>query len=112
MTDEIQKLVENAGISDKYVKKPVTIRAFQITKKIHNDIIDGSDVNMPKWVNDAIGKELTVKNGDIMVQTLESDTDKGTRHLLSPDDWLIEGVDGELYPCKPDIFRKTYEKAK
>jgi hypothetical protein len=39
------------------------------------------------------------------VQTLE-----GVMHG-NAGDWLIEGVSGELYPCKPDIFAKTYEEA-
>lgn len=31
-------------------------------------------------------------------------------HIVCPDDWIIKGVDGEFYPCKPNIFQKTYEK--
>jgi len=38
-----------------------------------------------------------------MVKTLE-----GTMHA-NPEDWIIRGVTGELYPCKPDIFGRTYE---
>ena len=30
-------------------------------------------------------------------------------HIVSPGDWIIRGVEGEFYPCKPDIFAKTYE---
>jgi hypothetical protein len=30
-------------------------------------------------------------------------------HIVCPGDWIIRGVQGELYPCKPDIFAKTYE---
>ena len=30
---------------------------------------------------------------------------------ISENDWIIRGVNGEYYPCKPDIFEKTYEKA-
>jgi hypothetical protein len=32
-------------------------------------------------------------------------------HIVCPGDWIITGVNGENYPCKPDIFEKTYEKA-
>ena len=39
------------------------------------------------------------------IKTLE-----GVMHA-SPGDWIIRGVNGELYPCKPDIFAKTYEPA-
>ena len=40
---------------------------------------------------------------DMYIETLE-----GVRHA-SPGDWIITGVNGEKYPCKPDIFEKTYE---
>ena len=42
---------------------------------------------------------------DLHIETLE-----GTLHV-SPDDWVIRGVQGEFYPCKPDIFEQTYEPA-
>ena len=40
---------------------------------------------------------------DVHIETLE-----GVMHA-SPGDWIITGVNGEKYPCKPDIFEKTYE---
>tara|TARA_B100001964_G_C14218916_1_gene594266 strand:- start:1744 stop:2082 length:339 start_codon:yes stop_codon:yes gene_type:complete len=33
-------------------------------------------------------------------------------HIVCPEDWVITGIKGEHYPCKPDIFKKTYEKVK
>lgn len=39
-----------------------------------------------------------------IIHTLEGDM------KASPGDWIITGVDGEQYPCKPDIFEKTYDK--
>lgn len=42
-------------------------------------------------------------NEEIMIQTLEGNM------KASPGDWIITGVHGEKYPCKPDIFEKTYE---
>lgn len=39
-----------------------------------------------------------------VIGTLES-----PKHLVTPGDWIIKGVHGEFYPCKPDIFEKTYE---
>jgi hypothetical protein len=38
-----------------------------------------------------------------IIKTLEGEM------TVSPGDWIIQGVNGELYPCKPDIFEKTYE---
>lgn len=40
---------------------------------------------------------------EMVVSTLEGDM------IASPGDWIITGVNGEQYPCKPDIFEKTYE---
>lgn len=39
-----------------------------------------------------------------IIKTLEGD------HYVIENDWIIQGVNGEYYPCKPDIFEKTYEK--
>lgn len=41
-------------------------------------------------------------------ETVEIETREGTMRA-DPGDWIITGVEGEQYPCKPDIFRKTYE---
>lgn len=41
---------------------------------------------------------------EIIINTLEGD------HLAKIGDWIIEGINGEFYPCKPDIFEKTYEE--
>ena len=41
---------------------------------------------------------------EMIIQTLEGDM------KASPGDWIITGVNGEQYPCKPDIFEKTYQK--
>ena len=42
----------------------------------------------------------------IIIKTLEGD------HQASPGDYIIQGLSGEFYPCKPDIFKKTYEEVK
>ena len=42
-------------------------------------------------------------DGSLTIETLEGD------HRASLGDWIIRGVQGELYPCKPDIFEQTYE---
>ncbi len=47
---------------------------------------------------------LVNEDGDLIIFTLEG------QHLASPGDYIIRGVKGELYPCKPDIFEATYEK--
>ncbi|RTK95529.1 MAG: hypothetical protein EKK64_06820 [Neisseriaceae bacterium] len=68
----------------------------------------------PEWLNRAwdlnsgtVGA-LQVTEGDR--ELLEIVTLEGI-HRITWDDWIIQGINGELYPCKPDIFEKTYEQA-
>ena len=75
----------------KYRKKPVVIEAIQWTGKNYLDT--------RKFI-DCMGNFF---NGKVYIKTLE-----GT-HCASIGDFIIKGVNGELYPCKPDIFEKTYE---
>ena len=75
----------------KYRKKPVVIEAMQW---------DGKDLlELRGFVGDA----MLIVPGAVMIRTLEGDL------RVSRDDYIIKGVQGEFYPCKPDIFEKTYE---
>ena len=95
----------------KYRKKPVVIEAFQMTRKRRQD-----NSEWPTWLNEAWQKERN-ENGALISQDCP-DSD-GTDPLfivtleglmaIGWDDWIIQGVKGELYPCKPDIFAATYE---
>jgi hypothetical protein len=49
------------------------------------------------------GGDAEFRNGELVVATLK----KTLR--ASPNDWIIKGINGEFYPCKPDIFEATYE---
>jgi hypothetical protein len=91
-------------------KKPVVIEAVQY---LGLDAI-GVQVfaEMPGWLQAATRKMSHLKgsvsaaeNGHPWIATLEGG------HVASPADWIIRGVQGELYPCKPDIFQATYEPA-
>lgn len=44
------------------------------------------------------------EEGTLLIRTLEGD------HIASVGDYIIKGIKGEIYPCKPDIFEKTYEE--
>lgn len=74
-----------------YRKKPVTIEARELT---HEDIDD-----IAAWCNGII----TIPTG-LIIETLEGDI------RASMGDFIIQGVQGEFYPCKPDIFAQTYEE--
>jgi hypothetical protein len=79
----------------KYRKKPVVIEAIRYTENNMMDIIYFTE-----------GKVSCVnENGKAIIRTLE-----GTM-LADKNDYIIKGVQGEFYPCKPDIFEKTYEVA-
>lgn len=81
----------------KYRKKPVVIEAFQWTGR--PDQLDD-----PVWVIDAIKSgTVTVYPDHLIIKTLEGD------HRASVGDYIIQGIKGELYPCKPDIFTATYD---
>lgn len=83
----------------KYVKKPIVIEAFQYDK----DFINSKGIkDIPEWVREAHGRALIFKDGDMYIRTLEGDM------KVSVGDYIIKGVKGEIYPCKPDIFELTY----
>jgi hypothetical protein len=81
---------------NKYIKKPIIIEAIQLTDKTQKECYAflGNNI-MLDWATD--GTFINIK-------TLEG----GLR--ASMNDWIIKGINGEFYPCKPDIFEKTYEK--
>lgn len=74
----------------KFRKKPVVIEAVQWFK--HGD---------HAMVKHDPAPHVDRKYG--WIDTLEGG------HIVSPGDWIIKGVKGEFYPCKPDIFEQTYE---
>ncbi len=93
-------------------KKPVIIEAFQMTKERR---MDNSD--WPVWLNyawqherDEEGALQRVSMAAVLPDELEIVTLEG-KHRVSWGDWIMRGVKGELYPCKPDIFEATYEPA-
>jgi len=80
----------------KYRKKPVVIDAIQWTKE------KGNLLEITRFIN---GSKPLEKNGDnLIIKTLEGDM------KADLNDWIIKGVNGECYPCKPEIFEKTYDK--
>ena len=87
---------------EKYRKKPVVIDAVQLTmanRQAVSTIIAAAGYN----VRHALKPPMRAVTG-IVIETLEGDmtADFG--------DFIIKGVQGEFYPCKPEIFEKTYEK--
>lgn len=92
----------------KYRKKPVKVEAFQ-----YDGDLKGKDgYYVPDWAVKALEDGVmyfgSLKCDEPPCQLL-IDTLEGTHHA-SVGDYIIRGVNGELYPCKPDVFAKTYEE--
>ena len=83
----------------RFRKKPVEIEAIQYTRESRNECI--AFCGAQHMAIDDDGAEYELKN--LRIKTLE-----GTM-MAKLDDWIIKGVKGEFYPCKPDIFEATYE---
>lgn len=93
----------------KFRKKPVVIEAFQMTRERRV-----SNEHWPNWLHEAWNKSSQTPgalinvvegspNGRLKIRTLEGVM------AIHWDDYIIQGVKGELYPCRPDIFAETYE---
>lgn len=83
----------------KFRKKPIVIEAVQFQQP--TGVADA-----PGWLIDAIRQDVfLVVDGVAYITTLEGIM------TAQPGDWIIQGVKGELYPCKADIFAATYEAA-
>lgn len=96
----------------KYRKKPVVIEAMQLKWETWNEMCDFAEVPY-KSVGIYVTKEgsvLTEHTSDSTIG-LSITTLEGTM-IAKENDWVIKGVNGELYPCKPDIFEKSYELVK
>lgn len=78
-----------------YRKKPVIIEAIQFVYQI--DIVK-------QCLSFTGGMLELLENGEYCIKTLEGDM------KVSENDFIIKGVKGEFYPCKPDIFEATYEE--
>jgi hypothetical protein len=93
----------------KYRKKPVVIDAVQVRWSTWSELCDflGDIITMGSPGRDALTFSDTCgEEGpyiELTIPTLEGD------HTARHGDYIIKGVNGEFYPCKPDIFAKTYE---
>ena len=97
-------------MAEKYRKKPVIINAMQMPE----NPTPTEAMEVYQWVESHLGSvdpdggkpgvSISPATGLMIIKTLEGDmtVDKG--------DWVIQGVKGEFYPCKSDIFESTYTK--
>jgi hypothetical protein len=93
----------------KFRKKPVVIDAMQFVYTV-----DGI-IELKKFVGLNLGTITRARcpeaKAEAQIITLEDGKDSQVAHIATEGDWIIRGVAGEFYPCKPDIFQQTYEPA-
>lgn len=89
----------------KYRKRPVVIEAMQVLDdmRVHEQICQWAAKDIPE--GEVIPVVMSAFDSHLIIHTLE-----GTMHAQLGD-FIIKGVKGEFYPCKPDIFAATYEEA-
>jgi hypothetical protein len=90
----------------KYRKKPIVIEAVQWFKHgDHPEVHERGRMTISTGFGDNYAEresEVSLE-GCGFIHTLEGD------HVVTPGDWIVRGVKGELYSCKPDIFEAAYE---
>lgn len=81
----------------KFRKKPVVIEALKWT---------GDNF---KSIQSFAGENVSLEDDELIIKTLEDGKDGKAKHAATIGDFIIKGVQGEFYSCKPDIFAETYE---
>ena len=100
-------------VPSRFVKRPVAVEAARLTED------PAQRRAVYRWVEEHVGSFCPASPG---TATSGVAIDPGTDHVLiatlegvmvaQPGDWIIRGIKGEFYPCKPEIFTATYEPAR
>ena len=93
ITSQMETIDERTKEMAQYRKRPVVVDAIQWTGDNVDEIIAWADTSR---VIRKLGEQLHIRTLEGIMQA-------------SLNDWIIKGVKGEVYPCKPDIFMMTYE---
>lgn len=98
----------------RFIKKPVVVEAVQLTADNVVELFDMVHCVDSSSIHGAvigfIRNEME-KYGGLPIPTLEDGKPSANvQHVASIGDWIIKGVKGEFYPCKPDIFAMTYDR--
>ena len=83
-----------------YRKKPVVIQALEYT----------GDLKSAKKFLGIKDASYDNDSRELVIPTLEDGSTNQAKHVASIGDYIIKGIQGEFYPCKPDIFVATYEE--
>jgi len=107
---------KSISVQHKYRKKPIVIEAFQFFRDHYWSFEPPNSDDWPVWAQRACG----IKTGEQGAIWMDVHTSSPTyeqffcgtlegKHEVSEGDYIIQGIKGEIYPCKPDIFEATYE---
>lgn len=86
----------------KFRKKPIVIEAVQLTPSTLPELYDFLGITGKGCFQDC-GHGIDPSDGKFKITTLEGVM------IADVNDWITKGIKGEFYPCKPDVFAKTYE---
>ena len=90
-------------------KKPVEVQGAELSEDVWNEIFNNNPEGYIKINGYTVYAQLDPTKGKFfLINTLE-DISSEALHKAELNDWLIEGLHGEIYACKPDIFKETYE---
>jgi hypothetical protein len=93
----------------KFRKKPVVIEAVRFTYD------ERGMIAIKDFCGSALGNVSKHRHPGALAEaeigTLEDGVHLTVKHIATEGDWIIKGVQGEFYACKPDIFEQTYESA-
>ena len=83
-------------------KKPIVIEAYQLTKEEYESFLNNRTfISAPDWL--AESENIKISRRKICIKTMEGPMIAGVG------DYIMRGVEGELYPCNERVFKKTYE---
>ncbi len=90
-----------------FTKKPIMIEAQQFHARYNAGTLAAwiNDNGGEAWIQMDFDYPMSGDNDYILIKTLEGEM------KAQPEDWIIKGVQGEFYPCKPNIFEATYNPA-
>lgn len=97
-----KKNTKNTIMIQKFRKKPVVVEAIQFVGTMESA---GEILEFVGLQGEIVNSKESDHLFNFIIHTLEGDM------IAEVGDYIIKGVNGEFYPCKPDIFEKTYEKA-
>lgn len=105
MADLAYKHLKNKNMVQKFRKKPVVIEAIQWNNLNYKEISEFVGITLAP---DLEYETAYLAGKGAPIFSLSIPTLEGKMKAM-PNDWIIKGVNGEFYPCKPDIFEKTYD---